>query len=76
MFFKNLINWKIEEKTLSHLLNKIKNKGKDVKHAYLGMQKYLSPNEYKIKVEEAQQIFKCRANMVEVKDNFKNTKMI
>ena len=42
-----------------------------IKHERLEMQNYLKPNELKIKLEEAQEIFKMRSRVSDVKTNFK-----
>ena len=42
----------------------------NIKHERLEMQNYLKSNEIRIKIEEAQEIFKMRSRMSEVKNNF------
>ena len=46
-------------------------KVRNIKHVRLEMQKYLKPNESKIKLEEAQEIFKMRSRVSNVKANFR-----
>ena len=44
-----------------------------IKYERLEMQKYLKPNKIKINLEEAQEIFKLRSRVSEVKTNFKGS---
>ena len=43
----------------------------NIKHERLEMQNYLKSNEIRIKLEEAQEIFKMRSRMSDVKNNFR-----
>ena len=63
----------VEEKAFEDL-QKIKgnhSKVNNVKHNKLEMQRYLKPNNLKIKKDEAQTIFKMRSRVTEVKSNYK-----
>ena len=70
---KMIVNEAIQQKTFRDLENKKEShsKVKNIKYSRLEMQKYLKPNESKIKVEEAQEIFKMRSRVSNVKINFR-----
>ena len=63
----------VKEKCFEDLEKKKKSHSKvmNIKHERLEMQNYLKSNEIRIKLEEAQEIFKMRSRMSEVKTNFK-----
>ena len=65
---KIIVNEAIEQKTFRDLE---KRKVRTIKHVRLEMQKYLKPNESKIKLEEAQEIFKMRSRVSNAKTNFR-----
>ena len=44
----------------------------NIRHERLEMQEYLKPNKLKMKIEEAQEIFKMRCRITDVKTNFKS----
>ena len=68
-----IVNEAIQQKTIRDLENKKESHSKveNIKYSRLEMQKYLKPNELKIKVEEAQEIFKMRSRVSNVKINFR-----
>ena len=70
---KMMVTTAIREKSFQDLEKKKKNHSKvmKVKHERLEMQNYLKPNDTNIRLEEAQEIFKMRSRMSEVKTNFK-----
>ena len=73
--FINKVKRKIECKTLKDL-EKIKanhSKVRKIKHTFLKLQKYLMPNEVKMKKEECQLIFKLRSKVTLAKVNQKNS---
>ena len=70
---KIIVNQAIQEKTFRELIKKkeMHSKVKNITHIRLEMQNYLKPNRSKIKIEEAQEIFKMRSRVSDVKSNFK-----
>ena len=70
---KIIINQAIKEKTFCDMVQKKESHSKVrlIKHERLEMQNYLKPNELKVKLEEAQEIFKMRSRVSDVKTNFK-----
>ena len=65
---KSILKKAVEEKTIEDL-QKIKEthtKVNKIQHNNLEMQRYLKPNNLKIKKEEAQTIFKMRSRVTEV----------
>ena len=72
--FMNTIKRKTEYEALKYLetLKEKHSKVKTLKHPVLKMQKYLMPNDMKLKIEECQDIFKLRSKVTEAKMNQKN----
>ena len=72
--FMNTIKRKTEYEALKYLetLKEKHSKVKFLEHPVLKMQKYLMPNDMKIKNEECQEIFKLRSKVTEAKMNQKN----
>ena len=70
----NTIKRKTEYEALKYLetLKEKHSKVKSLKHPVLKMQKYLMPNDMKLKIEECQDIFKLRSKVTEAKMNQKN----
>ena len=70
---KIILNEVIEQKTFRDLEKKKESHSKvrNIKYLRLEMQKYLNPNDSEIKIEEAQEIFKMRSRVSNVKTNFK-----
>ena len=70
-----IVNEAIQQKTFRDLEKKKEShsKVKNIKYSRLEMQKYLKPNESKIKIEEAQEIFKMRSRVSNVKINFRKS---
>ena len=71
--FKSMLKRSVNHKALKDLENrKLKHsKVNHIKHTSLKMQKYLLPNELKIRNEESQLIFKLRCRVTETKINLK-----
>jgi hypothetical protein len=72
--FMNTVKRKTNHKALLYLEN-LKEKHSKVrflKHPVLRMQKYLIPNDIKIKKEDCEQIFKIRSRVTQAKVNQKN----
>ena len=71
--FKNMIEKAITETAFQELQKQKVNhsKVKDIKHQIFQMQKYLKACNVKITKEEAQEIFKLRSRVTDVKCNFK-----
>ena len=69
---KILLNRLITDKAFQELTNKKLSHSKvmNIQHKKLEMQKYLKPSGLKIKQEEAQEIFKMRSKVSDVKTNF------
>ena len=69
---KIIVNQAIKEKTFSDLVKKKESHSKvmNIRHERLEMQEYLKPNKLKMKIEEAQEIFKMRCRITDVKTNF------
>ena len=67
------LNVAVKEKSFEDLVKMKKSHSKvmKIKHERLEMQNYLKSNDIRIKLEEAQEIFKMRSRMSEVKTNFK-----
>ena len=72
-FLKKLLSKLMKEKAFEELERKKESHSKVmfVKHRKLEMQKYLRPTENKIMQEEAQEIFKLRSRVSDVKINFR-----
>ena len=70
---KIIVNQAIKEKTFRDLVKKKESHSKvmNIRHERLEMQGYLKPNNLKMKTEEAQEIFKMRCRVTDVKTNFK-----
>ena len=70
---KIILNEAIEQKTFCDLEEKKENhlKVRNIKYLRLKVQKYLKPNDLKIKLEEAHEIIKRRSRVSNVKTNFK-----
>ena len=70
---KNILEKKITEKAFEDLNKQKENhsKVKNIEHKHLEMQKYLKACNVKITQEEAQEIFKLRSRVSDVKMNFK-----
>ena len=70
---KIMVNMAIKEKSFKDLEKQKENHSKvmEIKYERLEMQKYLKSNEIRIKVEEAQEIFKMRCRVSDVKINFR-----
>ena len=70
---KIILNEAIEQKTVCDLEEKKENhlKVRNIKYLRLKVQKYLKPNDLKIKLEEAHEIIKRRSRVSNVKTNFK-----
>ena len=70
---KIMLNEAIKKKAFVDLVQKKENHSKvmKVKHERLEMQKYLKASNFKIKIEEKQEIFKMRSRVSDVKMNFK-----
>ena len=68
-----MLNEAIKKKAFVDLVQKKANHSKvmKVKHERLEMQKYLKSSNFKIKIEEKQEIFKMRSRVSDVKMNFK-----
>ena len=66
---KIMVNMAIKEKSFKDLEKQKENHSKvmEIKYERLEMQKYLKSNEIRIKVEEAQEIFKMRSRVSDVK---------
>ena len=60
----------IENNALEYLRSLKKSKGAEIKHNYIGIQNYLKPDKYDVKIQEKQMIFQIRSRMVNVKKNF------
>ena len=60
---KTILNQRIEEKSFRDLIKKKESHSKvnRIKHIRLKMQNYLKPNGFKVRIEEAQEIFKMRS---------------
>jgi hypothetical protein len=72
--FLNIIKRKTEHEALKYL-DKLKEKHSKVKllkHPVLKMQKYLMPNDIKMKIEDCQGIFKLRSRVTAAKINQRN----
>ena len=71
---KIMVNQSIKEKTFRDLIKKKESHSKviNIIHQRLEMQGYLKPNRIKLKIEEAQEIFKMRSRVTDVKTNFKS----
>ena len=71
--FKNILDQRIKEQAFYDLkaLKETHSKVKNVKHNTFEMQKYLKACNIKIKQEEAQEIFRLRSRVSNVKTNFK-----
>ena len=70
----NLVKRSIKNHVFENLSAKQKKHSKvnNWSHSFFTMQKYLKPNSESIKVEDSQNIFKLRCNMMKVKMNYKN----
>ena len=70
---KSILDKKIKEKVFEDLNKQKENHSKvcHIKHTVFEMQKYLKPCNIKITKEEAQEIFKLRSRMSDVKSNYK-----
>ena len=70
----NLVKRSIKNHVFENLSAKQKKHSKvnNWSHSFFTMQKYLKPNSESIKVEDSQNIFKLRCNMMQVKMNYKN----
>ena len=70
----NLVKRNIENHVFENLSAKQEKHSKvnNWSHTFFMMQKYLKPNSESIKVEDSQNIFKLRCNMMQVKMNYKN----
>ena len=70
---KNVLDNKIKEKVFEelNLLKESHSKVKHLKHYVFEMQKYFKPCNIKITKEEAQEIFKLRSRVSDVKLNYK-----
>ena len=68
-----MVNQAIKEKTFADLEKKKEShsKVKNIMHERLEMQGYLKPNKIKMKIEEAQEIFRMRSRVTDLKTNFK-----
>ena len=71
--FLSTVKRKIQSKALKDLeeIKQKHSKVKMLKHMVLKMQKYLMPNNYNMKKEDGQQIFKLRSRVTDVKMNMK-----
>ena len=71
--FKNIVDKKIKQKVFEDLMIKkdSHSKVKEIKYKIFQMQKYLTSCEVKITQEEAQNIFKLRTRVTDVKCNYK-----
>ena len=72
--FLNIIKRKTEHEALKYLekLKEKHSKVKLLKHPVLKMQKYLMPNDIKMKIEDCQGIFKLRSRVTAAKINQRN----
>ena len=70
---KIIVNQAIKEKTFRDLVKKKESHSKvmNIIHERLEIQGYLKPNKLKMKMEEAQEIFRMRSRVADVKTNFK-----
>ena len=70
---KIIVNQAIKEKTFRDLVKKKESHSKvmNIIHERLEIQGYLKPNKSKMKMEEAQEIFRMRSRVADVKTNFK-----
>ena len=70
--FRRIVLQSIKKKAMQHLEDRKSqhSKVKHLKHEIFGMQKYLRNNNVKISIEEKQMIFKLRAQVTRVKNNF------
>ena len=70
--YKQIVKTQIDKLALEYL-NRKKNKHKKVKklrHDKIQMAEYLEPNNHKIKINEAQLLFKLKSKMTNVKTNY------
>ena len=70
---KMMVNHAIKETTFTDMVKKKEShsKVKNIIHKRLEIQGYLKPNKIRMKIEEAQEFFRMRGRVTELKTNFK-----
>ena len=67
--FRKLVNQRLKENAFNYLLNKQRNKGKEIKYKEFQMAEYLLPNEILKSIEDQRYLFAIRNKMIEIPAN-------
>ena len=68
--FRKIVKERLKEKAFKYLLNKQRNKGKEIKYNEFQMAEYLLPNEILKSIEDQRYLFAIRNKMIEIPANF------